>query len=235
MAELLSTSLYSSALAYYRLESDALTTDSSPNGKTLTNHGPVVNGVGPFGGGGDTGTSGTKYLDIADNYGLAGEAAKSVSMWIKLNAEISSGYYGLFDHITNLTALREFTCTYNYNSGTRQLSLMGGLQYVNYNVTLGTTLHHLVFTRASGANGNMTIYIDNVAVGNGAAGTGTGPNSNSFTFGTVAGGTFPSYAIYDDVAIFGSELSSAQVAILFNEYPRRNRFINQSVKRASYY
>lgn len=204
--------------AYYRMELAALTTDSSGNGKTLTNNGPVLDGVGRYGGGADHGITGTKYFKIAENLGIGGQGAISISFWIKLNAEIGVSFYGLFTHLSQTTAKREFTLTYNYNAGTRQLSLNSAGAYVNSNQTLGTTSwHHIVATRAAGAGGAFILYLDNVPLGNNTTASTTGASEDSFTIGNVSSGdaNFSTYAVIDDVAVFGKVLTVAEIDTIF--------------------
>lgn len=201
--------------AYYRFESGALTTDSTANSKTLTNTNTVADGTGKFGGGADMSASNTnKKLSIAENLGVAGNGNMSIVGWIKLNAEISSGLFGFFDHRSTTTANLRLQIYYDYNGGTRRMVVDNAGTtpgYILYNTTLGTTnWHHIAVTRASGT---AYFYLDGAFCGSVAQSTGTA-DGNSFTIGSIGGSNYAS-AIFDDVGVFDTALSADQIKELY--------------------
>ena len=243
MAELQYTALIDDAnlQAYYRLESGALTTDSSGNSKTLTNNNTVGEGTGKFGGCADFGSSNSdKYLSLTDDLGITGGAI-SISCWVKLNAEIGSGTWDFVSQ-SDAGTFTIYTIRYDYNGGTRRIGFVRNknnvaTEVVWLNTTMGTSnWYNLVLTY----NGtNMTGYID------ASAGTPTAMSGNGNTAGADAisigasmgwnaGGTklFYASALIDDVAIFDRALTDVEVAILYNDptatanklkFYRRNR------------
>ena len=171
-------------LALYHLEN---TTDSSGNGRTLTNNNSVAFNAAKFSNGADFGASGnTKSLSIGSALGYS--ANITMSCWVKLNTEITSSYYVFLnlDHLTTRVAFRMY---YDYNSGTRRLyfgrtKLGVADNLVLYNQTLGTTnWNHFLMTYdgsncrvymngnlfgtvASSGNGTFTSFTDNFSIGN---------------------------------------------------------------------
>ena len=223
--ELYTTSLLNDAnlIAYYRFNSGALTTDSKGS-YTLTNNNTVGEGTGMFGVGADFGSSNsTKYFSRNDAVGLGQN--KTVSLWVKLNQEITSGEW-IFFQSYNTTDGRSHNISYQYNSGTRRLNFNGdktdvAAQSFTYNVTLGTSLwHNIVFT----FNGSVLKgYLDGYLVGSlNSTGNGSGAylpligigNSLSITDRSPYS-NYSSCAI-DDISIFSRALSDTEVATLYS-------------------
>lgn len=148
--ELNSTYLISdgSLRAYYRLEN---ANDTTANSFNLTNNGSIPFNAAKFNNGGDLGTSNTTdYFNINNDLGITGGLI-SVSMWLKLTTEITSGTYTFFQQGDLGTNVR-YVIQYEYNSGSPRLvfnrSKTGTAdEQFTYTVTLGTSsYHHLVFT-----------------------------------------------------------------------------------------
>lgn len=220
--ELFKTPLASNAnlKAYYRMESGALTTDSSGNGKTLTNVNSVADGTGVFGGAADLGAANSsKLLKILENLSYLG-GAYSISFWAKLNAEIASSSWRLIEITENTTKTSIFV-QYNYNAGTRQLyfdRLKAAVidQAFTYSITLGTANWYQIAFVFNGSN-LLTGYVNGVSVGSVAitAGSGSGTISDSFGIGANYTGAVYSSALIDDVACFNRELTSAEVLSIY--------------------
>lgn len=217
----------SSALkAYYRFSTGDLTTDSSGNSKTLTNNGTVADGTGVYGGAADFGASNsTKYLTIADNLGIDGGAG-SISCWIKLNAEIGSGYW-YFANVQGTTTDTALAIWYDYNGGTRRVNfgrLRNGAAWDSalYTANLGTSSwYHLVLTYdATTIRG----YVNGKYItGTAASGNGTANHSNGASVGGDPGGGGLASILADDVAFFNTALSADQIKELYE-----GRFIGES-------
>lgn len=207
--------------AYYRMEAGALTTDSSGNGKTLTNNNSIAeNTAGKFGNCSDLGAANTnKHFSIADKLSYAG-GAYSISFWVKLNAEIASGnwrFITLGDDVTDSV----FIIRYDYNAGTRQLyfdRLKAGVtdEAFGYTITLGTSNWvHIVLTYNATT---MIGYVNGANIGSVAAsGSGSGAASAGFNIGSADGVSQFSSALFDDVACFNRVLTSAEVTELHND------------------
>lgn len=224
--ELFKTALFDDAnlIAYYRFNSGALTTDSKGS-FTLTNNNTVGEGTGKFGIGADFGSSNsTKYFSRND--GVFTSQNKTLSLWVKLNTEISSGEW-YFAYSYNKTDGREHNISYQYNSGTRRLDFRCSktnvaAQDIFYNVTLGTSSwHNIVLT----FNGSVIKgYLDGSPVGE-LNSTGNGSTEYLDVFGignslSVANrnpGTGYASAIIDDISLFSRALSDDEILLLYNQ------------------
>lgn len=200
--------------AYYRLESGALTTDSSGNNYTLTNNNTVGSGTGVFGGSADFGTGNTnKTLRVSNNLGIAGLGDLSIVGWFRMNAEIASGQQTFCGHASTTTNDNYCSITYQYNSGTRRIGIKGGYGVsAFYNVALGTTWHHIAMTR-SGTT--YRLYLDGNHVST-ATITAAALGANAFAIGDSGEGSNEFASIVaDDVAVFGATLSADQVKEIY--------------------
>lgn len=204
--------------AYYRMESGALTTDSSGNGVTLTNNNTVGEGTGVFGGAADGGASNSnKSLTSTNTLGIDGGAI-SMSFWIKLNSEISSSFWAPI-YQGNNTSKTNNMVWYEYNSGTRRLGFYRSRNGVaadsfTYNVTLGTSVwHHIVY-----AYDGTTIrgYLDGKYIG-AVASSGNGSAATDIGIGILASasGGATSSCLMDDVSFFNIALSADQIKELY--------------------
>ncbi len=208
----------SSLKALYRFESGALTTDSSGNGLTLTNHNSISeNSNGKFGYCADLGSSDSdRYFDVADNFGYAGGAI-SISFWIKLNTEISSSQYNFVEIYEN-TAHTTIFVIYEYNSGTRRLYFQRVKQGVaidgfSYNITLGTSNWVHIALTYSGST--IIGYVNGSNIGNASStGNGTFPLSPLINIGG-SGATYSSLTLIDDVCFFNRVLTSEEILSIY--------------------
>lgn len=207
--------------AYYRMEAGALTTDSSGQGKTLTNNNTVGEADGKYGGGADFGTANSnKYFSIADKLGIDG-GNYSVSCWVKLRTEITvdGTIYQLVDQGGSTTDVY-FHLMYQRAAGVNKMTMqrfkngVGG-QSANYNVSLGTSAWHHIVGTYDGTN--CRLYVDGVLRDTQpASGTGTGV-TDGFWIGSNTGVVQFSSVYLDDVAIFDRVLSQTDVDNLFND------------------
>lgn len=203
-------------VAYYKLED---TTDSK-GGFTLTNHGTTPFNSAKFSNGADFGTGNTtKYLDVANNLGLTFGGAKTISCWVKLNAEIASGSY-YFVEADTANRSSQILIRYNYNSGTRTLQFTRYSDTgspavnddINFPIELGTTNWYFLTVKYDGTN--MYGYLNGVLVGqiaSSSAGTGTGGYSDAFRIATNGNGN----QIVDDIGVFSRSLSDGEIAELY--------------------
>jgi hypothetical protein len=220
MASIRSTALFHdpNLKAYYELENGALTTDSSGNGNTLTNHGTVTATAAKYGDGASI-TANTQWFDRATNLGITGGQISIVG-WIKINTEPTTQQYNL-GFLSSLTNQVAYWIDYEYNGGTRRLNFArykvgSAIQDSFYNVTLGTGVwHHLALTY-DGVD--MVGYLDGVeVVRNAYSGNGTG--SSLVDLMTIAqdnvnGDQNSNHGLYDDVGFFNRYLTTAEVANL---------------------
>lgn len=209
-------SLTTNLVAYYKLND---LTDATGNGNTLTNHNSAVFDAGLIGNGVDFGTSGSKFLNIAHDFG---NPPYSISGWVKLNQEITSSYYTLFSiksHATGASSTNT-NLLYYYNGGTIQLltQIYRTSNYSpTYNVTLGTsTWHHIVFTDDGT---NQYQYLDGTQIMSNLGGTGTQTIASNAEFAIgeyVANNGLYALAKEDEVGIWTRALSSSEVTQLYN-------------------
>jgi hypothetical protein len=191
--------------AYYRFESGALTTDSSGNGYTLTNNNTVAEGTGKFGGGADLGNGNTnKYLSLASDLGIGGNANISISIWFKMY--VTAGTHVLIQHASTTGASRYFQIF--QSGGALYFDSAGGGGGTTPTITAGVW-YHAVFTRTSA--GACTSYLN--AVYAGAQITGSGNNGVRLNIGVDTANY--SSAVIDDVAIFNRVLSAEEVYSLY--------------------
>ena len=221
MAELLYIPLFGDAnlVAYYSTESGALTTDSKGS-FTLTNDNTVGEDAGKYGGAADFGTANTnKRLSILNDLGITGGAI-SISTWVKMNTEISTGSQTFVSQQDTGTHVN-YQINYEYNGGTIRVGFYRNRQgilaeAIFYTITLGTSSwHHLVFTYDAT---NLRGYYNGVLVAGptAASGNGAGTTQDYFTIGSDLGNTYVS-ADVDDVAVFTKALSAEEVSTLYRE------------------
>lgn len=216
-------------VSYWKLDgnsNDAVTTNNGTDNSIVysAGNGIIVQGAGMNGSG--------SYISVASNASLQITAALSISCWVKAtnfssrrwlvtkhNNDISNAEYGLaVDNSSKLIFFSANTTNYYYIHTTTQ--------------TVGTgAWHHCVVTRAGNASGStVKLYID----GTSYAFT---VDSNNPSF--VAAGTYPfqigafngnnenMLGAIDEVGIWNTELSAADVTALYNSgaglaYPATN-------------
>lgn len=198
---------------YWRLEADGI--DSSGNGKTLSAGGSPSYVAAQFGNGVRLPLN-TDTLSIVDNLGVDGGAC-SISFWVRLSSDISSGAYN-FCQQNSANTVTGNCVSYEYNAGTRRLFFRRSKWSVahqgpTYNVALGTGLHHIVYTYDGT---NVRGYLDGALVAGptAASGNGSGALANSFTLTGGAAGTVGN-TDKDDVAFFNRALTAAEVLSLY--------------------
>lgn len=222
MAELNNTALLSDAnlKAYYRLEANG--DDSTENAFNLTNA-TIASFPAAKYGNGALGDGVDNNLYITDNLGIDGGAI-SVSLWAKLNNEISSGVWAFFGQ-TSATSKVRYEVRYEYNGGTRRLVFSRvknnvADQSATHNVDLGTSqFHHIVLTYDGTT---VKGYLNKVEVASFAAsgnGATTG-NSAFILFARDNGDNTINQQNYidatlDDVGVFNREINSTEVQTLF--------------------
>lgn len=149
--------------------------------------------------------------------------ACSISLWVKLTSEISTGIYDLVDVSGyNGSAFGEIGIRYQYNSGNRRLMFF---RYHNepivsnpkyYNISLGTdNWYHLVFVY----NGLDTLegFVNGSSIGTVASADSDVNYSLRFGLGALAGGTGNfANALIDEVGVWSRVLTSDEIAELYN-------------------
>jgi len=206
--------------AYYRLESGALTTDSGPNGKTLTNNNTVGEGTGKFGGCADFGTANSnKSLSLAENMGIDGGNG-SFSCWVKNRTEITADntiyqYVSQTGSTTDCGLQLFYWQTSSVKKITWQRYKYGvGGQNSNFTITLGTdSWYHLVGTYDGT---NLRLYVNGELKDiQAASGNGSSAAPNTFAIGKNSDGSQYASSYIDDVLITNDALTSDEIYALY--------------------
>lgn len=207
-------------VAYYRLESGALTTDSSAGGHTLTNTNTVGEGTGKFGVCADfSATNSNKDLRVTSDLGITGGAI-SISAWVKITTAPTSTNIACIAAQSDTGTNTEYYIRYYNNSGTLQLEFFRGKRGVGDNrVTVNHTLSTTAFTHVvlTYDATNIVGYINGVNVGTTAAsGNGSSGSSDCFSIGEILGfNTWYLSGLVDDVAVFNRALTSDEITSLY--------------------
>ena len=234
--ELFSMSLYNNAnlQAYYRLE-DLTDSEDSGTDYDLVNTNSVAFNAAQFTNGADFGASdGDKNLATSSDLGMGGyDDAITISLWVKLNTEITTGKYEFLNKTLGPnTNVIGYSVVYEYNAGTPRVGfwrerhgVVGYLDY--YNVTLGTSgWYHLVLTfDPAVSSGTMKGYINAVERTTRASCAGNGANDANLVTKLAIGASWSGYstgtannalAIIDDVAIFNRALTATEISDIYN-------------------
>lgn len=226
--ELINHPLFNDAnlVAYYRMNTGALTTDSKGS-FTLTNNNTVSETAsGKFGYAATTGTSNTnKSLSINNDLGIGGGAC-SFSCWVKMNAEpgtnTSMGILAQDDVGSHVG----YAIGYNDTAGTKSLFFRRTKQGVasddaSYTVTLGTSVfNNVVYTFDTT---HIRGYLNGALVAGPTAqnGSGSAGGADKFTIGSLinfSSGALETYGdiTIDDIAVFTDALTAAEVLDLYD-------------------
>src|SRR3989339_758619 len=187
--------------AYYKLDD---VNDASGNGYNLVNANSTPFNPALIGNGADFGsTDGDKNLSISSDLGMGGyDDAISFSIWVKLNAEITSGQWRFLEKTLGPnTNVIGYSIVYEYNSGTLRVGfwrerhgVVGYLDY--YNVTLGTSgWYHLVLTfDPTVSSGTMKGYVNAVERTTRASCAGNGANDANLVTKLAIGASWSGYS-----------------------------------------
>lgn len=191
-------------------------------GFNLTNENTVAFNPAKFNNGADTGTSNTnKRLYVSSSLGLSNTDAVTISCWVKVNTEISSGIQTFVGKNISGNPFTQYRIEYNYNSGTRQIvfgiNSSGGYRTVALTQTMGTTAYyHLLMTYSGGTTGTITGYVNGAFIGTNTAAISAGAGATTaLNIGALASTELYASAIVDDVSVFSRALSSAEVNELY--------------------
>jgi hypothetical protein len=214
-------SLSTNLVAYYKLDDISGNAADSIGSNTLINTGTATYSAGLINNGVDLALyANNKHLNVASNLGITGGPI-TISTWVKLNAEITTGTYfiaGCGDSSTNVNNL----IWYEYNAGTIRVGFNRQKQNlsnnaVNINGALGTTnYHHLVYVYDGT---NVYGYVDNVASstlatsGNGASGV---TSWAGLGWDGVNAATNHSSTKQDEFGIWNRALTAGEIATLYN-------------------
>lgn len=210
-------------VAYYKLEDTA----DSKGSATLTNNGSVSFGAGKFSNGANLGTSNSsKYLSAAGLTSAGKETAITISMWVKMNTELSDGQTKWLCYLAEVVAnYIAFEIRYARSGSTysvyanRRKEGVANEPTSNVNGALGTSSwHHLVLTYDGTT---LKVYVDAGTPGTAAAsGNGSGAGSEQAEFRLGKSRNIDNVYVdaqYDDVAVWSRALTATEIKLLFKE------------------
>lgn len=213
------STLLNSLISYWKLDESSGNAADAFGGNTLVNHNTTNFASALINNGADFGTTNTnKYFDINSDFGING-GSLSISTWVKLRTEVSSGQYSIFQ-LEDGSNSTFYTLLYQYNGGSRRLRIDRGRRAVgdftvDHTITLGTSAWHHVVVTYDGST--LTLYVDGANVGtlstSGGGSSGPGPG---FYLGTVFGtGEWASIQM-DETSVWSRALTSLEVTELYN-------------------
>lgn len=217
----LSTSLNS----YYKLDESSGNASDSVSGDTLTNTNTVSYDAGLINNAADLGTANTnKSLTRTDGLGINYTNACALSLWVKMNTEITTGSEGVME-VGSAAGNTSILIYYDFNGGARRLRIgkeKNGAGFTNVadTIALGTTTWHNIIMSYDGTT--ITAYVDGTSVGT-ATVTGNGTASfvnktqvgSALNMNTGATQDFIS-AKEDEIGVWTRALTSAEVTSIYN-------------------
>lgn len=215
----MSGSLLTSLVAYYKMET--LTTDSVGT-YTLTNNNSVSSWTGKIWSAADFWATNTnKGLSRTASLPFTYSSAWSVSLWVKMNTEISTWRQEFFNLSDFGTPWAQNRIEYNYNGWTRRMEFMinsASTGQVNSNISLWTSnWHHMVMTYAGGTSWAITAYIAWSSVWWATASISwTVAVADIMSIGCLENYTSYASALIDEIWIWTKVLTAWEVTTLYN-------------------
>lgn len=185
----------------------------------------VGQGTGIQGNAADLERDNSEYLSIAhaSQTGLKTTSDTSVSMWVKVEDQVTSGLieFQLFNRYLSTGNNRSLALTYIYNGGTYALQVITSangstIAFGNIAQTLTPgTWYHLVFVYDASAGG-IQIYVNGSSIG-----TVTGQRTSLFADAApveigAQNGNYQFDGLIDEVGVWSRTLSSSEVTTLYN-------------------
>ena len=161
-----------------------------------------------------------QYVIKNSDLGITGGVI-TLSIWVKLNAEISSGEWCFVSQIDAGTHVK-YAIDYKYNSGTRQLSFYRTRYTVvdnqaTYNITLGTSnWYHLVLTYDGS---NVKGYVNGVlqAGPTASSGNGTSRGSDCFVVASEDGASLYANATLFDARCYNRVITDNEISEIYHK------------------
>ena len=204
-------------VAYYKLDESSGNAIDSVASFDLTNNNTAAYASGKINNAVDFGSGNTnKSLTRADNLGITGDEALTISGWVKLNDEIAADEWEFFGHSDDSANPNYINLRYSYNGGTRRLGISTGFSLNSlYEITLGTAnWYHLIITRD--ASNNTELFVNSVSQGTGSDAA-QDVNANAFAIGQTAESSDKfSSVLVDEVGVWNRVLTQAEIEVLYN-------------------
>ena len=213
------STLPTSLVSYWDLEEASGTRYDLVGSNNLTDTNTVAGATGLVGEGASYTYANSEVLETASNLGITGGVC-SVSMWVKLSTEITSGKWGFFSQGDAGTDV-QFGIGYDYNGGTQRIYVNRQKQNTSNNpiyntVTLGTSdWHHIVLTYDGST---LEGFYNGTSFGTlSTSGNGASSGVNHFNIGQDQTG-FADYctAYIDEVGVWNKAITADEVSDLYN-------------------
>ena len=201
--------------------------DSTGNAYTLTNVGTVPFNPGLIDDAADGGTgNSTKWLRVDNDLGIT-NGAITMTVWVKMNAEISTGTQAVLMKGDSGTNVMNYI-SYDYNGGTRRIIWNRQRQntandIITFNATLGTTNWNQIVYTYDGSN--LRGYLNGSLVAGPTAYSGNGAGAGIDIFeimghNNIAGN--PQYSVLelsglaDETSVLATALSANWITTEYN-------------------
>jgi hypothetical protein len=217
--------LIDSLVSYWKFDDGSgNASDSTANVKTLTNNGTTTYSAGKLNSAADFGAANAAKSFSRAGYVVA-DGISSMSFWVKQQTEIASGTQTFVTLVSESTA---FTISYEYNTGSRRLTLLRERNNLasastSYTVTLGTAnYYHIVMVYDLSS---IILYVNGTNVSSTSTSlngtTNWSPGGGYFSVGAkrdANDGTVSQHAscFVDELAIWNKVLSPTEVTNLYN-------------------
>lgn len=194
-------------MRHYKLEDNAASTavvDSAGNANGVSARNTnLMTVAGKITLGFDSTTAGDGINTGSD---VVGTGADTICGWFSADTKgLGTSYGRLFDNGK--------TQCYMNNSTTQIACASNGATAITASSCLSTTLQHVCFARS--ATGAAVIYCNGASTGSGASGTPASGTGNLFIGSNTAAGQSLDGKL-DDIRVFSKQLSSAEVAAIYN-------------------
>ena len=201
-------------LAWYKFDSDGITTDTSGNGYTLTNNGTVVLNTNDFvkGNASLSMSASTQYLNNSSFFNITNKSW-SVSFWLKKNTNTVVDWLVSIGDTSNSGSKQVII----YDSG-NLLTVSDWNTYISASsFQMAGSWHHIVVSYATGSK-TITIYRNGSQIQQGTLANEQSPTNHSFLVGAVnlTATTNNLKGLMDDLRFYDQTLTATQVSELYN-------------------
>lgn len=216
------STLPTNLVSYWELEEASGTRVDSHGSNDLTDNNTVTQGTGKIGYGADFERANSEYLNKSDNVSLSITGDMSLSLWVKIESQVSAGTveYNLCSKYLPSTN-RSWGFAYIHNGGTYALQVITSstgstIKYGNITQTLTPgSWHHIVYLYDASAS-SIEIYVDGSSIGT------IGSLTSSLYDGTAAfelgaqNGSYTLDGVLDEVGLWSKKLSGSEISDLYN-------------------
>lgn len=212
-------------VSHWEFEESSGTRVDSHGSNDLTDNNTVGQATGKQGNGADLERTNTEYLSISNaaQSGLKITGDMSVSMWLKVEDQVTSGTieYQLYNRYQSAGNHRSFSLTYIYNGGTYAIQVITSangstIKYGNISQTFTPgTWYHLVAVYDASA-GSVELYVNGSSIGT-ISGLDTALYADSAPVEIGAqSGAYTFDGVLDEVTVTSDVITSGEVTTIYN-------------------